>query len=493
MNPNSNCFSNLRRLTVLFLLGVLSVFRSSAAPFEWTGATGTDDLWATAGNWNPSGPPGTADSVTFDDTDTVADAINVNNIVGANKTIAALSYTNSLSGTWHVTQIPPGVTLTVSGSVIIGGGTGAGLNTSAAMTGGGTFLVTGTTNFLTLGNTTSSGSATPGTLDLSGLTTFVFNATNGTVGIGYLPSGTGSRSTGNLTLAGSNSITTATIDMNGATGTASTPTFNLGAGTNIIHANTFNVGGGRSTTTLKFNDVTGGLRLRGAGGTDADRTTMVVGNRNTGGTGTFNTYGYVLLNDHPVDLKLATLTLGLMSRTQAGTDAGKYQPTGVFEFNQGTVDATTINMGVCSGNSTNAGSTGTLTVGAAGTLLAGNISLANMSLSPTNNSTASGTLTIAGGMVNCAGSIFKTSVTGSTGIVAVASGVLTVAGSMGSPTNAIDSLNSKPNQPTACNQLQSFVNEVNAYVQSGKLTSAQADQLLGGPLGIYAIMAAIPC
>jgi hypothetical protein len=59
--------------------------------------------------------------------------------------------------------------------------------------------------------------------------------------------------------------------------------------------------------------------------------------------------------------------------------------------------------------------------------------------------------------------------------------------------HAIDSLNSKPNQPTACNQLQAFVNEVNAYVSGGKLTQAQADSLLGGPLGILAIMAAIPC
>jgi hypothetical protein len=59
--------------------------------------------------------------------------------------------------------------------------------------------------------------------------------------------------------------------------------------------------------------------------------------------------------------------------------------------------------------------------------------------------------------------------------------------------HAIDSLDSKPDQPTACNQLQAFVNEVNAYVQSGKLTQAQADSLLGGPLGILAIMAAVPC
>lgn len=55
--------------------------------------------------------------------------------------------------------------------------------------------------------------------------------------------------------------------------------------------------------------------------------------------------------------------------------------------------------------------------------------------------------------------------------------------------HAIDSLNSKPDKPTACNQLQAFVNEVNAR----HLTAAQTDSLLGGPLGVLAIMAAIPC
>ena len=59
--------------------------------------------------------------------------------------------------------------------------------------------------------------------------------------------------------------------------------------------------------------------------------------------------------------------------------------------------------------------------------------------------------------------------------------------------HAIDSLNSKPGKPTRCNQLQAFVNEVNAYVSAGTLTQAQADTLLGGPLGVLAIMASIPC
>ena len=59
--------------------------------------------------------------------------------------------------------------------------------------------------------------------------------------------------------------------------------------------------------------------------------------------------------------------------------------------------------------------------------------------------------------------------------------------------HAMSSLTAKAGQPTGCNQLQSFVNEVHGYVNGGKLTPAQADQLLGGPLGILAIMASVPC
>ena len=59
-------------------------------------------------------------------------------------------------------------------------------------------------------------------------------------------------------------------------------------------------------------------------------------------------------------------------------------------------------------------------------------------------------------------------------------------------THAIDKLNANQTNP-ACGQLQAFVNEVNDYVAQGILTKAQAATLLDGPLGIIAIMAAIPC
>jgi len=59
--------------------------------------------------------------------------------------------------------------------------------------------------------------------------------------------------------------------------------------------------------------------------------------------------------------------------------------------------------------------------------------------------------------------------------------------------HAIDSLDTSPNKRTACNQLSALVHEVNANVSAGILTPAQADTLLGGPLGVLATMAAIPC
>lgn len=423
----------VRTLMSLLLFGLFSASMAPAASLYWTGASGSDLLWATPGNWTPSGPPAAADTAIFGIAGTVSDQLTVNNVVGTSTQVTGLSYTNSTAGTWHVTQIPSGATLTATGPFIVGGGPGGGLTTSAAICDGGTFVVTGTA--MTIGNgSTSAGSKSPGTLDMSALSNFVYSSTGGTIGLGT----TGSRSEGNLTLAAvTNSITAGTININGATGTGSTPMFNLGAGTNVLNVGTFNVGGGRSTTTLQFvssSDATAGLRLRGTGGTDSDRCTMTLGNRNTGGTSTLTTTGNAFLNGHPVDVKLGTLTLGLMSRS--GTEAN-FIAVGNLQFDQGTVDATTINMGVCSGTSPTSAARGTLTVGAGGTLTVGNVSLANVTQA---GSSATGTLNISGGGAICTGNILKTSTALSTGVVAVASGTLSISGSLGSASNPIDNL-----------------------------------------------------
>jgi len=264
MQPMLNPVRTLAALVPLIVSHLLLQTRSaSAAPFEWTGG-GMDDFWASSCNWNPGDPPLPADSPMFGVTDAVGDAFTVNNIVRVNATIVALSCTNNTVATWHLAKIPATTTLRVTGIVTIGGGneTGSGAwNTSVAMNGNGTFVDSGTA--FNIGNNASAGSPAPGTLDLSGLDTFVYNG-GGTMALGTL----GSRSVGNITLAAiSNNITAGTINIQGGTGTGSSPFFNLGNG-----ADNLNVGGGRFTTSFQFFGG-GGLRLRGVGGTDADRTT----------------------------------------------------------------------------------------------------------------------------------------------------------------------------------------------------------------------------
>jgi len=422
------------------LLCVFTLMMANLAPavtYVWNVVSPGANNWNVNGNWLPAtGNPGVADTALFGVTGTSPDSVTVNNVFSVSTNITALSYTNNTAATWHVTQIPAGITLTVSGAVTVGGGNDAGSGawtTSVAMTGNGTFVATGTP--FTIGNNAAAGSISPGTLDLSALDNFVYNASGGTISIGTL----GSRSVGNITLAAvSNSVTAGTINMQGASGTGSTGTFNLGNATNRLNVGTFNVGGGRGTTTFQFPGGAGGLRLRGTGGTDSDRCTMLVGDRNAGGTSTKTTTGNVFLNAHPVDMKFATLTLGRMSRSASGTDNGGYNGVGVLQFDQGTVDATTINMGLCSGNSSNSLATGTLTM-AGGTLLVGNLSLVNVSSAAVNVG-GSGTLNVNGGAATCTGNITKTTALG-TGTISVNAGSLAVQGRIGAVGTPVDNLN----------------------------------------------------
>jgi hypothetical protein len=335
-----------------------------------------------------------------------------------------------------VTQIPTGNTLTVSGTVTVGGLTGNGtpiLVSQVAMNGGGSFVATGPT--LTIGDGGSAGGINQNTvLDASGLSNFVYSAAAGTVNIGAV-----NRSTASLVLgAVSNHITAATINLNtgSSSSTGSSQALRCGGGTNVVNANTINVGANRTSATVDFSTGTGGLRLRGTGGTDANRANMVLGLRNTGASAGGTTTGTLSFNGHPVDLRLGTVTVGQMTR--AGTEAN-LNGNGVIQFDTGVMDATTINMAVCSGNSPTAGANGTVTVGAGGTLLVGNISLANLT-STGAGANATGTLNVSGGSATCTGNIVKTTTTGSVGNVSVTSGTLKVTGVVGTPAIPIDTL-----------------------------------------------------
>lgn len=115
-------------------------------PTKWTGA-GADNNWSSTGNWDPAASASGKD-VVFGELDRTASTV-VNNIVDAGTTISSLSYTNIVgSATAHVTEIGPGVTLTVDGStsptyaVKIGGiVSSASPVTVAKCTGGGALVV----------------------------------------------------------------------------------------------------------------------------------------------------------------------------------------------------------------------------------------------------------------------------------------------------------------------------------------------------------------
>ncbi len=379
----------------------------------WSGGGGVNKNWSATANWYSGATPSASDTALFGVDATVGNATTINNTVDTTTTIAALNYTNSVSGTWHVTEIPSGVVLSVSGGMTVGGGTANGLVTSAALVGGGTFEVSGSP--LNVGNNGSSSLDQNTILDMSGLSNFVYNAAVGTVA-----TGTGNRSVAGIVLAArSNSITAATINLNtsASSSSGSSTALRFGSGTNIINADALNFAAGRSSATVNFLTASGGLCLRGTGGTDTDRTTLTLGHRNAGSSTGGTTTGTLSCNGHPVDMKIATLILGRNSRN--GTEVNLHG-VGVFQFDQGTVDATTINMGVMSGTSPSASADGTLAVGANGTLTVQSVSLANMTSSGAG-STATGNLNIFGGVVNCSGDIVKSTVAG-TGNIGLDSG-----------------------------------------------------------------------
>src|SRR5205823_3570143 len=99
--------------------------------------------------------------------------------------------------------------------------------------------------------------------------------------------------------------------------------------------------------------TTGGLRLRGTGGTDSDRATLVVGNRSTGNSSASSATSTISWNGHPVDAKIATLTIGENTQTANPSITGN----GNLMFNQGTVDCTTISMAVIASGNAQATST----------------------------------------------------------------------------------------------------------------------------------------
>ncbi|HEX3797772.1 MAG TPA: hypothetical protein VH413_03655 [Verrucomicrobiae bacterium] len=427
-------------LGIAALLGAAKT--ASADSYTWNAASGN---WSTPGNWTPmtTGPNGplATDTVVFGPNDTSSSTNSADNTVDASfaGTIASLTYNNATAGAPHVTEIDAGKTLTVTGSLVVGG-----LNANPAVTqvnfiGGGS-LVASVTN-ATIENYNGSATTSSATLNLSGLSSFVFSNPTGNLSIADT-TGSFLRAGGALILAsGSNSITASNINLSTSATANGGPlgSITLGTGTNIINVANFNVSNNKNSASVS--NQAGGLRIRGLTGTDASRANITLGNRNVANS-TGQTTGSLLLNGAPVDIKAATLIVGEAPNAGAASSgAAGLAGNGVLQFDTGVIDATSLIMASNTSANSSGGfigaSTSAITVGANAKLTVGSgISLASQS----STGPATGTLTISNGTVVCNGNITQTeSATGTAvgSIVFVGGGTLTVAGSIGGTTNPI--------------------------------------------------------
>jgi autotransporter-associated beta strand protein len=432
-------YLHLSKSTIVAAIFAVALSRSVSAAvtnYIWNVASpSAASTWNTAGNWLPAaGFPGaggdTADTVTFNNAGVSSSAASANNDVTANTTISTLNYTNIGTGNWQVTDIGAGVTLTVTNLNI--GIADNGLS-DVAMLDAGTLQVNSS---MTVGPVQSAIAIY--VVNFGGLSNFVFNASGGTMNLA-----SAGATVANVTLAGwSNNITAGTIDFNlNDSANSETTTFTLGGGTNIINVGTLDLCYGRDTSTLSFpSGSTGGLRIRGVGGTDSSLANMEIGYHNTSGSGSH--CGCTMsLNGHPVDMKFQMITLGVSDHIPTAVSPGF----GAILFDTGTLYASNITMANTSAGNSDAWSTNNaITVGANGTLIVGSGGISLATVGSVTNGLAESAITNNGGTVICSNSIIINSVSGGSalGYLSLNGGTFTmVSGTIGTSTFPLTAVN----------------------------------------------------
>jgi fibronectin-binding autotransporter adhesin len=321
------------------------------------------------------------------------------NLTNANLTVTSLTGRTS-SSTANTITIGATKTLTVSGAVTVGfDPLNATQTTRVNVTGdsGNTMVVNaGASSFFVGGNSSGSNGLTA-IVDMSGLSNFTFTGTEFNMG-GRQANTTGNRSSGQVTLANTtNSVTATTINVGaGSNSNGGGSNFlHLGAGTNAVNANSIFVGTHKSTGTIDFASGTGSLVLRNQAGTG--RAALTIGQHVSSGTASAK--GNLLFNGHAIDVLASTMTVGEL--TSVSTSAAV---TSQVQFDQGTIDVTTLTLGQRTGTATGTANA-TLTMGGGnlivnsptgpggGTFTIGN----NTSTNATASTGATGTFTINGG------------------------------------------------------------------------------------------------
>lgn len=420
--------------------GLLAGQTAFAAPVLWTG-TGGNDNWSTAGNWSGGTPAG--NEVFFGDLDASGGSGPfglVNNLVDASLTISRLSYTNLITVGYHHTEIPAGVTLTLtnSGNTILVNQpliNIADAQVYATISGAGTLRVTNTAGILSIGQgSTTANASRRATLDLSGLDTFT-----ATIGRILLAQQTvhSNRANATLLLAKTN-----IIDLAQAAPTAglqlgdiqsnngNSQIVELGRTNVILSDSGITVGGRKGDGFLRFNSniVAAGagkvvFRARNGVGRQAqwrvgDNSAQLSGGTFANGTVDFSTYG-------SVDAQVDTMTLGWAT---AGAAATTVPSTGTLTFDAGIVDVNTLRLGVQT-NSGGGAALGTVNVNGTGQLLVnGNVLMGYYIGGPYNTRGVINIGNVSGGAVTIKGDVICG---GGAGNQIVSFGALTLGGKLG--------------------------------------------------------------
>jgi autotransporter-associated beta strand protein len=340
----------------------------------WTGAdalnTGNTN-WSDALNWLTPGIPSAAENVTFNDVAVAGSSpfnapgegsggiINsgaIDNFVDVSLTNGALNYANSSLG-YHNTLVASNQTLTVNGSLTVNG---AGGNVTI-LGSGGSLVLPANNSVVGIANGTAS------MLDLSGLDTLT--ATVKQIGVGFNPNNAGANVRGIWYLARTNTIATgagnfgvgSALVIGGSSGSAGgVGTVYLGQ-SNALYVDGIVLGTSTSTgDTLQFNPslATNPVAyIRGISGEASRVTAWSLGddsvNLNNGapGSGFISDFSLGIL-----DAKVGTLIVG--QGTQGNT--ANTAISGIFNMGQGTLDVTTLQIGVSGikGNGSGLGGTG---------------------------------------------------------------------------------------------------------------------------------------
>ena len=317
------------------------------------------------------------------------------------QTVAAFAMSTTNGAMTNTVTIGSGQTLTVSGAFTVGGWNLASSITYGVISGGGALVAGSGSGTMLVGNDGNAATTANAVLDLSGLGGFTANYATINIGAGG-PTG---RERGSLTLAATNTLTAATLVLSANNGNPTSPNNLFLGAVNTLNVNSILVGTNKCNTLMAFNSglVDPTLRIRGQGGTDANRANLTIGDFIAQTVSGSQCTGVVDWTAGTVDAKLGTLLIG---RGQPGT--GVQPGGGTLSFAAGTVDANVVLLGVATATSGSGGvgigtlnqSGGNLLVGSGGMLLGGQASTA---LGIGTFNLTGGTATLGGDLVSSNG------------------------------------------------------------------------------------------